>query len=874
MPLQVAPEDLAAIGSGGTAVDPTSTLGAAPAPAPAAPEATSSAALFPKPDAREDDLGEGALVGGVSAVNQGTFGLLDTVLNHTVLKNPEDRALWEGAKDRHELANYGGGALGFGTSMLYGGPLFKAAATAGRAARAGVLGTEAIGEVARAGEAAAAAADVAHFATPGEAAAHAAVAGDVAEQALPKALAKLTAEHGEGVNAAADAARDAVTDHIADKLAPIAQDPGAVTTALSKAPASDLVDMTHVATEAARAAAPSLSRQALAKVVGYAVEGAVLSAPQAVGNAALNDWKGAGEALAWGAGGNVAMGGLGDLLSTGAKAGLEKLQLSNTLKEGAEDLSRRATLRAIGISKAQAKKMGEDKLEALVDWAHNSGIIGAANTKGEVGDLIEQAHGTAGKTVSDAMTALDAANAQQGRIHLSNSEDLKAKISEKLSDALGDKFGINSAEANEAQKLKDAVNALPESPTLQDIQGLKSALGAKTKFDQSVSSGVMDVRQDAYTVVKQFQEDTADAIAKETGDKKLVAQWKQAKRDFGAASDALKGVNEQRAQQSGNRIMGLTDSTASQASALGVVGSLVAGHPLGAAASVAGYMAKKFFENRGLVLGARALRSLSQNPETGGFGLALAQQAKEAWQSKLDSLPSAFKSLGNVRQRIAAGGPPSMTPDQLKDRSKQMDALVNTGVMQQHAQFASSLVSKGAPNAAAAMQAQLSKGVAWLHTQLPRPPEGITAQYPWSATPSQARSYGQKESVIDNPLSVLDRIKDGTLTSDHVLALMQFPTTYQSVVNSALTEAQKSPPNAQQRAVLSTLLQTPVGTAGKLVGDLASASKGPPFGPFSQSPGSPMTAQSGKPKAAKSIDFDKLPSDQTDSQRARQGVEK
>lgn len=865
MALNVSAADQALLQGGAQEADPEANL-AAPVAAPVGDDTvTSSASLFKEHDPREDDLGEAAAVGGYQLVNQLAMGVPQLVLDHTL--SADDRKLWDEARERHPYANYGAGAVGFGASMLLGGPLFKAAATAGKAAHAAVLGTEAVADVARAGEVAATAADLGHFAEPGEAAAHAAVAHSVSEEAMPKALAALTEEHGSGIGSAAEAAKDAVTEHIADKLAPIASDPGAIAAALGKAPAADVIDMTGIAVAAAKAASPSLSKQALAKVAQYAVEGAVLSAPQTLTNAALGDWQGAGEALAWGAGGNVALGGLTDLISTGAKAGLEKLG-TVPFRDAAEDLSRRQTLRAVGVPKGAAKKLGEDKLNAMVDWVHDSGIMGQAQTKEQLPELIEAAYNETGKKIGSALDALDAANAEQGGIHQIDPESLKTKLADKLKDAAQDKFGIKGAESAEAQKLIDVVNGLPENPTLRDIQELKSALGDKARFDQTATKGVNEVRQDAYHAVKEFQEEQADAIAKETNNADVVDQWKQAKRDFGAASTAMKGVEEFRAQQSGNRIMGLTDNIAAQGSMLGIIGSLVSGHPLGAAASVAGYMGKKLIEDRGVVLGSRVLRALARAPDDGAFGLQLAQKAKQAWQERIDTLPEALKNAGSLRQRTIAGGPPrQMSQQKFDDTKSSLEAMVPTGATSQHAEFASNLLKKGAPNVAQAYQQQMVKAVTWLHSQLPQPPpKGPVASYPWQPTANQLRAFGEKESVIQNPLSVVDHIKDNTLTSNHVLALMQFPSTYQAVVAKSLEAFQSKPPSSLQRGTLSTLLQKPIDQAQGMIGDIAKVASGPPLAGTQASEGTPNPA--GQGKQPKSFKLQDGPTEATDSQRA------
>jgi hypothetical protein len=889
------PETQSFLEQGAREVDPEATgglTGIAPAPtsAPDNPELQGPSALqssIANYDARKDSLFEAAKVGGAQLVNQALFGVPELVYDH--FASDKDRADWEAEKGRHELANYGAGAAGFGLSFLVGAPLFRVAAKAGQAAHALVAGTAAAEDVARAADAADAVTRAVRASTSGmrggetgaaaEHLASTALAPQVAEEALPRAqesLIKQFPEHASDIKGALQVATDAATEHVAD----VAANPGyagavpsgmgmvragdtALGTSLRYAePAEvasrvasgiDTVKLANVAGDAVAQAAPSLPRALAAKVAQYAVEGAVLSSPATIANAAMGDFKQAGESLLWGTGLNVGLGGVGDLIGQGA----DRLAsaLPNGLQKTIEGLQQRMALRALNVPKSAAKKMGEGRLKAMADWAADSGLLGKASTKEDLASLVEEAHGQAGKDVGQALEALDGANAQSGAPYQIDASQLKEGIRDRLKGALQDKFGVNAAEKAEAEKLVDAVDGLPQSPTLKDVQELKEALGAKARFDQTASKGTNDVRKDAYGEVKRFQEQQADAMSQSLGDGELSDKWKRAKKDFGAASDAMRGTDELRAQQAGNRIFGLSDSVAAQFSASGFLHAVAGGHPLAAAGAIGTFMAKKWAENRGMLVGSRLLRQLARQPEGGAFGLMLASDAQKAMKQRIQQF-----QMRTASGAASAGGSKKaepMTQERFQKVSRQLSWATASPEGQQHAVQAAA-VFHGAPNAAIAYHQAMQRAVGWLNTQLPRAPNAGDPFAPaWQPSPGQLRSFGDKEEIASDPMRVEAHVKDGTLTADHVAALQNcFPEMYAAIVAKAQQQA-LSDPGSQTPATRATMLT--------LLGHGTPTYPGP--GPSAPPPQAQAEAKS-KGGQAKAVSFDKMPSDATESQQA------
>lgn len=745
------------------------------------------------PDAREGDLGEAALVGGYQVANQAAFGLLGSYLDHS--QTPDEKVIWEAAKDRHPIANALGAASGFGASLVVGGPLFKLASKAGLAAHAAVLGTEAAADVVRSADAASAVVDAARGLTPEAEAASAVGQGtlgpQVAEDTVKAAGKALEAQHGAIAKEAMEAAHDAALEHLADKLGAIAgpsATPDAVAAALSKV---DIARTTEVAADVAARSAPSLARKALAKAVQYGVEGAILSAPQSLADAALNDWRGAGEALLAGVGANVGLGLAGEAASAGAS------KLAELAGEHVPDLSSlgdRMALRSVGINKGIAKKLSDDRKEALADWLHTSGAMGGARDRDELADLVEQKHGEAGERVSSSLKELDAAHLEAGRPHVIDGAAFKQQMTDALQPHLDDRFGVSAPEQAEAQKWVKAVEALPEKMDLSDLQALKSKLGKLTSFDRKdlgVTEGLKAVRRDAYGAVQRFQEQEADAVAGAIGKPEVAAAWKQSKKDFGSATDAMKGIQDYRDQQSGNRLMSLTDNMfmagSSGAGTRAIAGALL-GHPvLGAVAGLSSIvgkagklMAKKWAANQGLILGSKFLRDALTSPETGAMGITLASRTKDALDAGIQGLG---KALSAGRQSAVAGDPLARflgPPARGKTAQQKMKMAQDILASPHDPLTASGPIMPGAPNAAKAYGDAVKVAMAYLSTKVPKsPPKEPFGPEPPNPTPEEALAFQQTLGIFNDPLSAISHVANGTLSKAQVDALKaMYPDTY------------------------------------------------------------------------------------------------
>lgn len=320
-------------------------------------------------DPRRTDTIEALKVGGYQLANQALFGIPQIVADHVL--TPEQLQEYQDMRERHSDANALGGTAGFVGSLFVGGPLFKVAAKAGELGHAAILGTQAAENVGRAIDVSHAAAEAAHpAAVAANEVGHGLRATQAAEQALPKAMAAL----GPEAATAMKAVQETVTEHLADALGNAAskvKDADQLASLVAQAAKS--ADIAKVAAGAAKVAAPGLAREVMAKAVQYGIEGAVLSAPSTVTNAAFGDWKHAGESLALGAGLGMALGGGLDFVSSAVKKGGAKLLESSTAEKIFEKVDH-AELELLG---GKPKDLSGAKAESLKKFLNDHVLTGA-----------------------------------------------------------------------------------------------------------------------------------------------------------------------------------------------------------------------------------------------------------------------------------------------------------------------------------------------------------------------------------------------------------------------------------------------------------------------------------------------------------------
>ena len=78
-----------------------------------------------------------------------------------------------------------------------------------------------------------------------------------------------------------------------------------------------------------------------------------------------------------------------------------------------------------------------------------------------------------------------------------------------------------------------------------------------------------------------------------------------------------------------------------------------------------------------------------------------------------------------------------------------------------------------APNIAQSLQTTGTRALQYLHSQMPKPANELIGDSEYEPSKSQQRTWLGLHDVVNDPVSVLDHVRHGTLTKDHMDALSQ-----------------------------------------------------------------------------------------------------
>jgi len=78
-----------------------------------------------------------------------------------------------------------------------------------------------------------------------------------------------------------------------------------------------------------------------------------------------------------------------------------------------------------------------------------------------------------------------------------------------------------------------------------------------------------------------------------------------------------------------------------------------------------------------------------------------------------------------------------------------------------------------APNIAQSLQVIGARALNYLHSQMPKPSSEMVGDQDYEPSKTQQRDWLHSHDIVNDPISVLDHVRHGTLTSKHMDALSQ-----------------------------------------------------------------------------------------------------
>ena len=590
----------------------------------------------------------------------------------------------------------------------------------------------------------------------------------------------------------------------------------------------------HAIVPAAEVANASLGMRLASKAASYATQGALLSSPQALIQAAAGDPKKAAETLLWGIGAGAALGGGAELLGSGASAvgeGIASKLKDPKTAEWLDNWANERTLKAFGAERSQLNKLGKDRMTELANFAHDEGLLKPGMSRQGIGDLVEKAKDKWGGQIGETIDSLD------GLLHRGEDAIVGPKPPPEIIDAaikpgqLGDAIrkaldgpemgmAMNADQAAALKLVAESADSLPSQIVngervipFKDAQNFVSALRKKWvgAINKSMNDGGVkgietvtaldQMKASSYQVARDAVHQAADKVAIASGEPKLLGSLAEAKRNYSKLADLEKFASTLDRVNAGNRMVGLTDmihmgngpmsaATTGLGAAIGSLlgpGGAMVGSQVGRIPGIAlDFVAKKWMEDKGLVaISAIAKRAAKEGPEA--FTAIMASEGAKRLAATMTGVRDTVKQMamrgiadtgpggGSDHMRHLLGSTQGLAPDAQHDRlAARLTALAaNPEAMAAATANASAPFAAGSPELGAAYQEQVRTALQYLHDAMPKPaaPPPPFAPDDWEPSAADKLAFHDRAEIVSNPMRAMVHMQRGTLSEAHLDAL-------------------------------------------------------------------------------------------------------
>jgi hypothetical protein len=583
---------------------------------------------------------------------------------------------------------------------------------------------------------------------------------------------------------------------------------------------------------------PGLARKMLASGAGTAVEGAILSTPKALTEAALGDPEQAAETLLYGAGGGALLGLVGPLgkeIKGAIGNSLSGLKILGTgvETEGKSFLGKLAdkqAFRSIASNQASLKA-------ALREAERVGGAEGVGSTLLEL-DLVPKfgesaeayaerlaaVHNEWGEKIGGMYAKVDALGEKL------DTKKIVSRLEKEVVKPLAAKPGFEAIEGG-VQKYLDSfvtkASAEGEGLTFQKLHDWRASLDDLVYREARAASPVVEELRKVRAILQDEMQIQGDAAAAKVG-KEFARPLKEANLVYGRLSAAKAGAEDYITREATNRVLSPTDYGMGLGSA--VLGA-ASGSPLAAIKGALAGLGHHVVRKEGNALAARALSWVDRG------GLLGIERAMKGTAERLDGIPGALERLATGAPVPYAEGEGSETlPTHALtsliramtsggDKGKAFESVSDaiTKATSDPTTMASKLeglvapFSKDAPKIAGIYAAKLTQTMAYLQEHLPKKPEPaspFSPVRPWRPSDAQLSDFAARLAVAVDPFVALKKLETRTLSTADVDTLKAlYPKIYEAMRAKVLEHAasgQARPLPYADRLKLAKLLDAPL----------------------------------------------------------------
>jgi hypothetical protein len=620
------------------------------------------------------------------------------------------------------------------------------------------------------------------------------LAPGLAEHLLPAAAKAAEAVAPEAVSAAAD-----VVPSLAEKVVGA----GAEAAGEAAAPAASKAVPTAVSSFVERTAA------FLPKAAGIAAEGATYAAPDAAIKAANGDYAGAAESLAAGGALNLVLHGtinagskirslLGDAETSTSNFGEN---LKSSLKESADY--------------HEIKSLGMTEKEASMLSKGNRKFITENKLAPEVGE-------DAGDYLNRVKADSKSTNEQLNQLYKDLPDPVVARKDfferlGKVAEAVGaderNLFQKKAIENNWANKLKVLEENYPqENLSLSNLRAIRQNLDTQVSWADPEGKALSSMFRKMRFETKDTLLAEGQKYAESIGKPEFAKKFEELNRASSAYMDLEEIAKKRVFKREANRSSGLIAQNAGNAA--GIAGAYLGSHlgPVGGLIGGAvGRFAGKGLSKYSSANYHRFMSSAMSQAAESNFGiLAVNKSLNHLAENVASKVPALFQASKIATQ---AGREPTLDringligykkhDDQTQAFNDLHDHLTEPKYVENHHvnenldEFSSTIDKTGGSGVGSKFASQMSSNIQCLRDELPKSPVNPNplAVQDHKISQYEMSKFLDKAEVVNNPYSILDRVRDKTLSSDDIrLVKKQYPQLMTVMQSSVLEHIQKNP---------------------------------------------------------------------------------
>lgn len=571
----------------------------------------------------------------------------------------------------------------------------------------------------------------------------------------------------------------------------------------------------------AQSIAKDLAKRVAKNSIQMGVEGATFAAPVAITEAALGDPELAAETLLTGGLAGLAFGAGGTAIKGISKLTAKQIGMldeAGSFSGAFTKFKNEKAAKALGFSKGQIKKLqkgqaeAEDIGEELLKLRTSDGrkIIGAFDGPEQLATNVKKAKSEVGERIGEIYKKVDDTGSMQF-----DANAVKEKIDEKLGS-----FFKSALNKDEISVFKNAMQALDD---VAQVEGLTTLARGRELLDQldniAFPGGKTPLsptpKQDLAKQMRRIVRDELNAGAERgaslLGEAGAAAKLKADNALFGKLIKAERAIDDRVSSAMGNKTFGLTDTIA----AAGTAGTL--GIPQAAAVLAGKRVAEKYGNAAlanidGLLFVEKAMKKIATavdeipkkmdkfvdkshaRPSVKTTSVGAISRMLENADTTLDKI-AAFEDLSTKIAEVNSN--PAMATDRISQATK---PLAETGAANTADQVAvkSALISK------------------YLLDHMPKPltPPSPFKKIKWTPTDAEISKFERRIHAIQDPLSIVDDLTNGTLTPEAVDAVKTvYPKLFQKIqskVYDYFMSGEQKNVNYNDRIKLSLLLEMPL----------------------------------------------------------------